>query len=50
MEDARKRIKQWTVIALLSGLDSRNIFAELCSTMQSNIENNNPNRGSQQWI
>ncbi len=49
MGDADKRIKLTTLRALLSPPDSRNIFAERCSAMQSNCKNNNPNRGSQQW-
>jgi hypothetical protein len=45
MEDARKRIKQWTVIALLSGLDSRNIIAEHCSAMQFYSSEIEPTKG-----
>jgi Mlc titration factor MtfA (ptsG expression regulator) len=49
MGDADKRIKQSTSLALLSAPDSRNIFAERCSAMQSTVKNNIPRRGSQQW-
>jgi hypothetical protein len=45
MEDADKRIKQLTRLALLSNLDSRNIFAEHCSAMQFCSGSTEPTRG-----
>ena len=45
MEDARKRIKQSTVVALLSGLNSRNIIAEHCSAMQFYRSEIEPTKG-----